>query len=213
MIYAEEASKRLEERVAESRDFTLSLDRIYVRNADTYLDVSRTMDNNGSVLITERPGTQDLAEQIANIGSPHTINLIDVGVFEGGTLKVVCDLLQRQGNVINAVTVAVLNSNSEDKLRKSLGSDVKIDAVQEYNLSEWIELRDFFGIDGRKVVGKQGCFVPYWENLSEWASIPGERVENTRKLCQNFNKRLLELLDSQGYNISRIGKPIPKFWR
>ena len=71
--------------------------------------------------------------------------------------------------------------------------------LRTFNFYEWIELRDLFGIDGRATGILNGIrtFMPYWENLTQWASIPQCNEQKVAELCKYFNARLLAKLKKQ----------------
>jgi len=90
--------------------------------------------------------------------------------------------------------------------------DISVDeiiTVYGANFYEWIELRDLVGIDGRAVgLSSEGyrLYMPYWENLTEWASIPKESMAPVKEICLKAYKAIMQLLRGNGSDISKIGK-------
>jgi len=105
---------------------------------------------------------------------------------------------------VTAIHVAVANTPA----LHSAQHEYPIDCCQDFEFYDWVELRDFFGIDGRLIQGDERTFIPYWENLSEWASIPLEHEQCAAALCKEYHNKLKKLLDKNGHNTERIGKHI-----
>lgn len=181
----------------------VSLDRVYLTNADGYLEVTRVTDpNTGELTISSRPGNPKLEDQISQLKGYSEVNLVDVGAFEGDTLLEVCSLLEENRITVKEVFLGYSSIAANEKVSETK----EVTTLNLFEFYEWIELRDFFGIDGRRIADQPGCFIPYWENLTEWASIPGEYEKEVRALCQDYNKRLLSLLSKE--DLVRIGEPI-----
>ncbi|MBU1975073.1 MAG: hypothetical protein KKG59_01575 [Nanoarchaeota archaeon] len=183
----------------------LSLDRVYFRNADCYLDVTRVTDpKTGAVVLGPRPGSLPLEEQISEIPYDKVV-LTDVGAFEGDTLIGISEALAARNIQVGAAYLGVSDESALKKVGKTLPTLV----LNTFRLYEWIELRDLLGIDGR-IVASEGTrkFIPYWENLEEWASIPSESVSDVNKLCKSYNLELVGALT--GYDLTRIGEKVIK---
>jgi len=79
---------------------------------------------------------------------------------------------KNEGISVKQVYLGVAGRGVEAELK-----DISVDeiiTVYGANFYEWIELRDLLGIDGRAVgLSFEGyrLYIPYWENLTEWASI------------------------------------------
>ncbi len=194
------------EMVARARDLPLiSLDRVYAPNADGYLEITRVTDpNTKKVTIGERPGNPSLEEQFMPLQKYKQINLVDVGAFEGNTLLEICDFLKEKGLDIAEIFLGYSSLEAREKIRRNN----KVTVLNLFQFYEWVELRDFFGIDGRRVAQKPDYFIPYWENLNSWASIPLRYEWEVRSLCLDYNKGLLDLLNDEGCLVEKIGKPI-----
>jgi len=188
--------------------FILSLDRVYFRNADFYLDITRITDSlDGRISLGERPGSKPLAEQVKELKSCGELSLVDVGSFNGFTINEICRLLEENNITVKEVYVAFSNYKSGTITK----SGRKLTSLYRYNFFDWIELRDLFGIDGRIIKQRNDKireFIPYWENICEWASIPSEYEHDAIRLCKLYNTRLLSVLQDFGYDISKIGKHI-----
>lgn len=185
----------------------VSLDRVYLTKADEYLEVTRLTDpRTGQVRVSERPGNEPIDRQIDRLRKYKQIVLADVGAFEGGTLLEICELLENKGINIEEIYLG-FSSNEANNI---INNNRKLTALNLFDFYEWIEMRDFFGIDGRAVGIDSGMrtYIPYWENLSKWASIPKESEKTVSDLCRNYYTLLTERLLKEGYDIRRIGTQI-----
>ena len=204
-IDASSVSKQLESLVCRNKYPVISLDRVYLTNADVYLEVTRiTNPKTGEVRIAERPGSKPLQKQINNLKKYKRIVLADAGAFEGRTLLEICGALEGEYIKIQEIYLGFSSNETNRKINKSR----KLTTLNLFDLYEWIELRDFFGIDGRNVGILYGTrqFIPYWENLSKWASIPKESEHDVTELCKEYNKILLEALKKERCDIRKIGQ-------
>ena len=192
----------------------ISLDRVYIQNGGSFkmvndfLDVTRRTDPiTGAVTLEERPGSCPLIEQIIYLRNHYSeVSLADVGAFTGDTLLKIIKWLEDEGISVKQVYLGVAGEGVEAKLKDT---SVEIITVYGANFYEWIELRDLLGIDGRAVdLSSDGdrLYIPYWENLTEWASIPEESVEPVKEICQSSYKAIMQLLRDNGYDVSKIGR-------
>lgn len=182
----------------------LSLDRVYFPFADYFLDVTRITDpRTCNVSIGERSGAPPLEDQIKSLEGIGSVCLGDVGAFEGDTLLDVVGRLGEKGIVVEEVLLGYVGNTALNRLGRNLKY------LQKRNFYEWIELRDFFGIDGRNLRTYDGKrrFIPYWENLGKWASISEDKVNGVRDLCFEFNSKLVGLLWREGFDLSKMGVP------
>ena len=183
----------------------ISLDRVYAPKADGYLEITRVTDpKTNKITIGERPGNPSLEVQFIPLQKYTEINLVDVGAFEGNTILELCDLLEKKGLKIAEIFLGYSSVEAKEKISRNK----KVTVLNLFQFYEWVELRDFFGIDGRRIAERPDYFIPYWENLSSWASVPLQYKNEVKNLCLDYNKGLLQLLGSEGYPIERIGKPI-----
>lgn len=183
----------------------VSLDRVYITDADKYLEVTRlTNQKTGEVSITARPGNKSLKEQIKDLGIYSRIKLVDIGAFEGETLLKICETLEKEGTEIEEIYLGC----SSNEANKKINGIRKLTVLNLFDFYEWVELRDLFGIDGRNVGTINGTrlYMPYWENLSKWASIPEKAEPTIKRLCQDNYQQLTEILRDEGCNIERMGK-------
>ncbi|MBI2172926.1 MAG: hypothetical protein HYT73_01800 [Candidatus Aenigmarchaeota archaeon] len=197
-------SRDIELEAGRSKYPVVSLDRIYMPNADRYLEVTRiTNPKTGKVTIGPRPGSIALKEQVSGIRALGKISLADVGMFDGNTLLEICSLLEGCGIEIGEIYLGI---SGNEAYRRISGSR-RVNALNLFDLYEWVELRDFFGIDGRNVGASNGKrrFMPYWENLSGWASISSPNERCVERMCKRYNKMLLEVLEEGGFDMERIG--------
>ena len=183
-----ETSKQLERICTESGLPIVSLDRVYVTNADSYLEVTRQTDlKTGEIIIAARPGAKSIEQQIDSI--PYKkIGLTDVGAFGGDTIIEVCRMLEKAGKKIAKIFLGYSSIGANEAINQNRD----LEALNLFQFYEWIELRDLFGIDGRRIAN--GGFVPYWENLKEWASIPEKNEPKVKELCKRYNQKLFEII-------------------
>lgn len=207
-ISTSEISSELENKARRNGYPIVSLDRIYFTNADKYLEVTRlTNPKTGEVKIAERPGNNSLEKQIEDLKKEYDkVVLADVGAFEGGTLLEVCNKLEKEGIEIEEIYLGI----SSNEANRKINNNRKLSALRLFDFYEWVEMRDFIGIDGRNVGLESDVrtFIPYWENLAAWASIPKENEQNVSKLCKKYNKNIVGLLWQGCYELNKIGKPV-----
>lgn len=179
----------------------VSLDRIYVppeTSSDLfYIDVTRLTDQaTGAVKLAARPGKKSIDEQaseLKNIVKNTPVALVDVGAFEGNTLLRVLNTLRKEDIKVAEIYLGVSNRRLNEKINYIARTNV----VSTFDLYEWIELRDLIGIDGRKVgVDQKGTlqYIPYWENLTGWASISNENAYIVKQFCIKYYDRLIGLI-------------------
>ena len=187
---ARDISRKLGE-VADGQGLpVISLDRVYLPKADDYMEVTRLTDPlTGEVTIGERPGNKPLSEQFEILKKYSKIVLADVGSFEGSTLLEVCSGLEKKGIEVAGIIVGFVGK----KAAANLSSKYSFSTLYQFDFYEWIELRDFFGIDGRRIPGQTG-FIPYWNNLTAWASLAPEKEVEAVRLCKEYNRRLTGVL-------------------
>jgi hypothetical protein len=206
-INANIISKILESFLENKECPVVSLDRVYCSNADYYLEVARITDpSTNTYAIAARPNNPTIDEQLKPLKKYREIILCDVGAFEGDTILQICNKIEQQGIKIKEIYLA-FSSNSANK---KINNNRTLKSLFLYDFYEWIELRDFFGIDGRIVQNpnNERVFIPYWENLKNWASIPITSIENVKELCIKKSKDLYNLLIDEGINTEKIGKRI-----
>ena len=199
-------SAKLKKLLRGEPDF-ISLDRVYLPEAPRYLEATRRTDpKTGNVELTERPGTNPLAEQMNSFKSCKRVALADVGAFSGDTLLQICNLFENRGINVDRIYLGISNFDIGTKIN----GRKRLEVVAQFNFYEWIELRDIAGIDGRAVGMENGTrtYIPYWENMKGWASIPKETAEDTATLCKVFYSDLMRLIREEGLDINKIGKPI-----
>ncbi|HIH14819.1 MAG: hypothetical protein QT08_C0009G0066 [archaeon GW2011_AR17] len=206
-VNANPVSAQLETMVRRNGFPVISLDRVYLTNADEYLEVTRITDpKTGEVKVSERPGNRPLDEQISSLRKYEKIVLADVGAFEGGTLLEISEMLENSGLDIEEIYLGF----SSNKANRRINNNRKLTALNLFDFYEWIEMRDFFGIDGRNVGmdSDTRLYIPYWENLPKWASISKEKEREVAELCKDYNGILLGLLKQEEYDVRKIGRMI-----
>ena len=134
------------------------------------------------------------------------VSLVDVGAFEGDTILDICRRVEEEGIKVDGVYLGFSSEIANGKI----GNRYRYRVLNSFNLYEWIELRDFFGIDGRNIENNDGqkMFIPYWENLIKWASVPEENEKEVRELCISYNQKLMYLLKEDGQDTAKIGKAV-----
>ena len=196
------------EKICKRNDLPIvSLDRVYITNANAYLEVTRVTDPvTGQTRVSSRPANKPLEEQIKSLRKYKKIILTDAGAFDGETLIEVCNQIERFGITIEEIYLGF----SSTKANRKINNNRKLTVLNLYHFYEWIELRDLIGIDGRAVETseKERTFIPYKENLIDWASIPQESESAVSKLCEQYQLKLETMLTEQGYDIRKIGKAI-----
>lgn len=207
-IEASDASLRMDSLLSLSELPVISLDRVYATKADGYLEVTRITDPiTGKMSLSERPGKMPLENQMELIGSYGRVVAADAGAFEGSTILEVCEMIEDRGASVEGIYLGI----SSPKVNSILNKNRRVVSLYTFeDLAEWIEMRDFLGIDGRNVGYCDGkrIYIPYWENLSEWASIPGESLDVVKEVCMDYNANLMGLLEGMGYSTESIGRPI-----
>lgn len=193
-VNAEDLQRRLSALISVEPLPVITLDDVYIKRENPYvsgaLSVTRLTDPQTKQIIGlgPRPGNLSLEEQISALKEYKSICLVDIGAFEGGTLLEVINLLRNSKIDVERAYLGVWGKQAVDAVNGAVDAYV----LKTFNFYEWIELRDFFGIDGRKT--PDGKFIPFGENPKEWASIPEENVENVRSLCKKYNAALKETI-------------------
>ena len=185
----------------------VSMDRIYVPTAAQFLEVTRvTNPDTGTVCLGPRSGCAALEEQVQSISGDNIV-LADVGAFDGNTIAQVVEVLECAGKTVQNVLLAFSSTTAAQKIRQQK----PLTALYTFDFYEWIELRDLFGIDGRNVGLQNGQrqFIPYCENLTQWASIPKDAEKQAATLCRQYNAKLMQLLTQNNYDIRKIGLLVP----
>ncbi len=204
-IDANTVSKELENIIQLTGHPIISLDKVYLTNADEYLEVTRLTDpKTGNITISERQGYRPIEEQINSLKKYKKIVLADVGAFEGGTLLDVSNMLERNGLEIEEIYLGF----SSNEANKRINNSRKLTVLNLFDFYEWIEMRDLFGIDGRAVSNDLGIktYIPYSENLSGWASIPKENEKTVSEICNQYYLKLIQKLSKGGFDLNKIGK-------
>lgn len=186
----------------------ISLDRVYLPNADDYLEITRLTDQKtGQVRISERSGKLKLENQLDYLSSKYKkINLADVGAFEGKTIIDVCAMLKARRIDVNEICLGIVGTEAKEKIEERF----RLKTFNCFKFYEWIELRDLLGIDGRNVGVDDGrrLIMPYWENITQWASVPEQRSLDAEKLCKQFNMQIIGRLWQEGYDLNLLGVPV-----
>lgn len=186
----------------------VSLDRVYLPDANDYLEVTRvTNRESGEVRIAERSGKLKLEEQLERLGAQYgRICLVDVGAFEGKTILDLCEMLNTAGVSVEEICLGISGKEAKEKIEQRF----RLKTFSTFNFYEWIELRDLFGIDGRNVGFENGkrLIMPYWENICKWASVPEEKRRFAENLCRKFNREIIGRLWQEGYDLTKLGVPV-----
>lgn len=207
VIDTDSTSKQLDSLVEKSEYPVVSLDRVYITNADEYIEVTRVTDpKTGEVKIGERPLSEPLEKQINRLKKYDRVVLTDVGAFEGETLIEICNLIEKEDIDIEEIFLGFADNRANRKINKNR----RMKVLNLFDFYEWLELRDLFGIDGRSVgTNKENrLYIPYWENLPKWASILDKYEQEVIELCKDYYKILTERLKSDDYNLEGLGTPV-----
>ncbi len=160
-----------------------------------------------------RPGFPSLDEQIANLRGLYgdgEVAILDIGAFSADSLIEPLFDFQKAGLKPVTIYLGLAGINAAEKLKKH---GLSVSVAHSYQFDDWIELRDFFGIDGRKVdqtkvdfngienMAGKNLFIPYRENPGEWASIVGDKQEDFRRFCDKYSEQLMSLVRDSGTNI------------
>lgn len=188
----------------------VTIDRVYLPAHGEYLGVSRRTDvQTGEVVgLAERPGEQPFSIQLAELPVQGRVALADSGALAAGTLSFVCSQLEKKGVEVVEVLLGVCTDHAQAKLNGR-----KVTAIHTtIGQTEWVEVRDLLGIDGRNVgLGPDGKreFMPYTENLTSWASIPEKNEARAKELCLAYHDKLFKVLRSNGVQMQHFGRPVP----
>lgn len=191
---AEDIQSRLSALISAEQLPVITLDDIYIPQSNPYvsgaLSVTRLTDPKTKEIIGlgPRPGAAPLEDQIDLLKDYKSLCVVDIGAFEGDTALKIIKMLRSADINVERLYLGVWGKQAVNKVN----GIVDTYALKTFDFYEWIELRDFFGIDGRKTT--DGNFIPFWENPKEWASIPAENVNAVRSLCKGYNAKLNKLL-------------------
>ncbi len=205
-----------------NKGMVVTLDPLFLKDADAILSITRQMNPDTRInKMGSRYGTPDVDEQIREIEmklaardrKAEGITLVDIGSFSGTTLKELVRMLKTRGIHVRAIILGLSSEKVKDTLRKA-SEGIGVYVTHQRDFFEWLELRDLFLIDGRNVPreynnGENRGFIPYTENLAEWASIPDNNIQDCIRLCRRYNAELLTVLKETGSDTSRIGVHIP----
>jgi hypothetical protein len=223
------AERRMSETGALMR---VGLDKIYDRNADFYLQLARETDPNNpeNTTVMNRFGTASVEDQLRNLkrefdllrsrrgagratpGRDPGIILTDVGSFSGESVSTIVGLLREYEIPVKGIVLGIASTEGARDLKKIHGNTA-VDVVLQFAFYEWLELRDLFLIDGRKVPDRDNeggirRFIPYTTNITDWASVPQDKADQAVRICERFNSDLIGLLKGAGIDTrTRIGEP------
>lgn len=182
------------ERLTRSEELPLvSLDDVYFAHlAHGSLSVTRLTSPNepNKYEVGPRPGAASLDEQIENLLTTvgRQVALIDVGLFNGHTLREQVETLKRKGINVERAYVSIANAPSDGTF--------EVRSAYRYNFNDWVENRDLLGFDGRKpnAISDEGYLImPYFDHLEDWASLP--HSDQLRELCISYRDRIIDQLD------------------
>ena len=187
-ILAIEICAKIEQMIENQPCPVVSLDRIYAPRTDYTIEATRVTDPvTKESTIGPRQNCPSIYDQIGFIDTRGPIAVADCGAFDGGTIEKICEMLEKRSIAIDCVYLGVCGRRAKERL--SARWNLKCAYTME--LYEWIELRDAFLIDGRAACApdRKRWFIPYSENLQNWASIPSGREEEAAKLCGNIQQK------------------------
>jgi hypothetical protein len=208
-VLSERAVREGMERITRGEPLPLvSLDDVYFDHiAHGSLSVTRltspTDPNNYE--IGPRPGASPLDDQIDDVLMKlgRRIALIDVGTFNGHTLRDQVEALAHRGMHVERVYVSIANIDSDKSIEPI--------SAYRYDFNDWVENRDLIGFDGRKpnATSNEGYLImPYFDHLEEWASLPYS--DALRELCITYRNRIIDELarDQISTNVNEKGHGI-----
>lgn len=193
--------------------------------ADEYFSITRLTDpaNPKNYIFGPRPGHLSFPEQLSKIKreiGKKDIAILDVGAFKGTSIIEPLYDFKSKGLNPSAIYLGLAGRSAIDHLASH---GLRPHVAHSYDFDDWIELRDLFGIDGRKVDQSkidftgiecyrgERLYMPYRENPEDWASIvPGKHNEFVG-LCDEYFSRLQEILCEQEINIGLVEVTKPKF--
>ena len=134
-------------------------------------------------------------------------DLIDIGTFEGETLLgEINGRFKEEGVDIGNVYLAFAEEEGISNLQDG---GVRPFARYKHHWVDWLEIRDCFGFDGRKVNCDleniplpANLFVKYTEKSEKWASIPPQIKQNYEELYCTYFNLLKSCLRTEGYDLS-----------
>jgi len=189
----------------------ISFDDVYFQDlAEDFYSITRLTnpDEFSDKRVGPRPGFPELQtqrERLANRFRSNGVVFLDIGIFEGETLMDEVDKFREIGVNVERVVLAIGNTEYVERMRKK----VPVDVANIYDFGEWIEIRDFFGFDGRKPIrdnitgySNEILIIPYKENLGTWASIPKGLETEVKKLCEQSNRDLINELRREGIDVT-----------
>jgi hypothetical protein len=189
----------------------ISFDDIYCTGlADGFYHVTRLMDPNNlssGTFLGPRFNYPSLDEQIREIKVKFggEIDIMDIGTFEGETIdgEVKMRFAKQGVNIKNAFLYVA----GIEGIRNLRVTGLKVEYVHSFDWIDWIELRDCFGLDGRKISvsteeGVVNSFVPYTHDSNSWASIPNKFREDFDSMYMDYFVRIKEILSQMRININ-----------
>lgn len=191
----------------------VSLDEVYFRRGvDHYISTTRLTDPHNLTadpVLGPRPGHLPIQAQLDYLRSElgnESVVLVDVGAFSGDSLIDLTAMFRKSNIPVEKIILSLAGYEGIQRIEQ----DIPLEVLNPFNFGEWIELRDFFGIDGRKIDASnldgyknERLFIPYMEgHLGKWASIPEENWEKFRDYCRHYSSKLRDILNDDGTNLS-----------
>lgn len=174
----------------------VSLDDRYVRGADDYLGISRSvngqLDDAGYEPRAGYAAIETQIDEICALGGE--VIIADDVVFSGEMIARLDDELKRCGVKIGSVICGIAIG---DGMKKILASGIDVEAVEAFSeVEEEICERDFAVVPGSgRRVGGLSANVLYFDNINgrpeKWASLPAEYTE---AFCFSSIERSIRLL-------------------
>lgn len=190
----------------------ITFDDVYCPEmADGIYNITRLMDptNLGrGTFPGPRFGAPPLGEQVKKIINSYgrDIDIMDIGVFEGETLKKELESrFSSSGIRVHNAYVVFAGHQGIENLSKA---GIKLHYAQALDWVDWMEIRDCIGFDGRKVgrehasADANNAFIPYSQNSLDWASIPSELGSSFKGLHGTFFDKIGKVLENEGYKLT-----------
>ena len=176
------------------------------------ISVSRSITEDGQIIIKERPGDLPVEEQFANLekdillnGLQRKVVIIDDGLFDVECLEVYEEIFSKRGFEIAGYYVGV--SPYGDGGMDTKGTIIRSgrfvnDVVPVCNPSDWVCFRDFVFYGGKtRIDSKTGelLAVPYFAPFSDGsgASIPPDKLLNFSRATLQANIELVLSLQTK----------------
>ena len=194
------------------------------------LEINRIVDLQGNIIgLGPRPGHPGIDYQINQIarslnGEP--VVLIEDGSFTGNTLLFILEKFRRYHVPVAAIVVGFIFPTAMERLKQCPHFKGEIVVIEEIaNCIDWVPDHDFFPFVANcgRVLGLSfnGNILPFYTYegasysipylttfapMSEWTSIPPDKVNDFSIFCADQATRLFSMIDSMNDDPVKIGQ-------